>query len=376
MASRRKPQLVSRFATLIYAVLAFSAVLRAAEAPQGIILIGWDGAGRNNVKQLLAVDELPNLAALVKDGVLVDINIITGATETAPGFAQILSGYVPDNIGVRSDSIYRPIPQGYTIFERLKEFFGPENIQTAAIIAKTSYYLGTDEPFKIPYDTWWEIQVQQQEIDENKPGPDSLQGGVVVMENGQKFVRMQGGSYLHAKDHIDYFINGLILNEKVGAAAMDQLEKCKDKRFFFFVQFMQPDKDGHKYGENSREYAEGIKADDLWTGKIIDKLKELNLYANVLVYVTADHGFDPGKKTHYYAPYVFLATNDKLVNRNGAREDIAPTVLKRFGMDLSKITPRPDGFPLDESAPIRKAPAKKPNPKKNEVDESNTKDAA
>ena len=168
---------------------------------------------------------------------------------------------------------------------------------------------------------------------------------------------MPGGPYFNAKDNIDLFVNGLIVNEKVGAAAMDQLEKCKDKRFFIFVQFIQPDKNGHKFGENSLEYSDGIKSDDFWTGKIIDKLKELKIYDKTLVYVTADHGFDIGKKSHSYAPYVFLATNDKKVNRNGTREDVAPTVLKRFGMDLSKIEPRLDGIPLDEPAPERKAPA-------------------
>jgi predicted AlkP superfamily pyrophosphatase or phosphodiesterase len=359
--TRGKWQLVSRFAALFFAVLAMSAVLRAADVPQGIIVIGWDGAERNNVKWLLAADELPNLAALAKDGALVDIDIVSGATETATGFAQILTGYVPDKTGVQTDTIYRPIPHGYTIFERLKAFFGPENIATAAIIGKTSYYLSEDSPFKIPYGTWREIQIEKKKLDENRPGPDELQGGQIVEKNGMNFVQMRGGPYLNAKDQIDLFDKGLIVNEKVGAAVIDQLEKCKDKRFFIFVQFIQPDKAGHKYGENSQEYFDGIKSDDLWTGRIIDKLKDLHIYRQTLVYVTADHGFDIGKKSHSYAPYIFLATNDKKVNRNGTREDIAPTVLKRFGLDLSKIEPRLDGIPLDEPAPERKAPAEKPN---------------
>ncbi len=368
--TRCKWRFGSRFPALVLAVLAITAVLRAADVPQGIMVIGWDGAERNNVKRLLAADELPNLAALVKDGALVDIDVVTGATETAPGFAQILTGYAPDKIGVLTDKIYRPIPRGYTIFERLKDFFGPGNIATAAIISKTSYYLSEDSPFRIPYDTWREIQVDKKKIDDNKPGPDELQGGVIVKENGAKFVQIEGGPYLNAKDCIDSFVNGLILNEKVGAAAMEQLEKCKDKRFFIFVQFIQPDKNGHKYGENSREYSDGIKSDDFYTGKIIDKLKELKIYDQTLVYVTADHGFDNGKKTHDYAPYIFLATNDKEVNRDGTREDIAPTVLKRFGLDLSKIEPGLEGIPLDEPAPERRAPAVNPNPGKSAVKES------
>ena len=80
----------------------------------------------------------------------------------------------------------------------------------------------------------------------------------------------------------------------------------------------------------------------------MDKLKELNLYDETLIYVTADHGFDEGMKSHNDAPYVFLATNDTLVMRRGERADITPTILKRFGLDLSRISPPLDGHPLIE----------------------------
>jgi len=369
----RKWRHLGHVIALAWVVLAIASASWAADVPQGIVLIGWDGAQRNHVNEMLARDELPTLAALAKDGTLVDIDIVTGLTETAPGFAQILTGYIPDNMGIPSDKIYRAIPEGYTIFERLEDFFGPKNIVTEAIISKTNYYLGSRSPFKIPYITWREEQEDQQKVDSSKPGPDDLQGGIIVKENGEKFMQIQGGPYLNAKNHLDLFVNGLITNEKVGQRAMDQLEKCKDKRFFFFIHFIQPDKAGHKYGENSQEYTDGLKSDDLWTGKIIDKLKELKIYNQTLVYVTADHGFDEDKKSHYYAPYVFLATNDKKVCRDGTREDIAPTILKRFGMDLSKIEPRLDGIPLDEPAPERKAPAEKPNPPKPAVEESKAK---
>lgn len=359
--SCRNRRLVFRCTALIFGVLFFSAASRAEDEPRGIVLIGWDGAQRNHVKEMLAANELPNLAALAKDGTMVDIDVITDATETAPGWAQILTGYFADKTGVYTDIIYRPIPEGYTVFERLEDFFGPENIVTEAIISKTNYYLGSRSPFKIPYITWREEQEDQQKIDSSKPGPDNWQGGTIVKENGVKFMQILGGPYFHAKNHVDLFVNGLGDNEKVGLRAIDQLEKCKEKRFFFFVHFIQPDKAGHKYGENSQEYSDGLKLDDLWTGKIIDKLKELKIYDKTLVYVVVDHGFDEDKKGHSYAPYVFLATNDKKVNRNGVREDIAPTVLKRFGVDLSKIEPRLDGIPLDEPAPERKAPAEAPS---------------
>ncbi len=154
-------------------------------------------------------------------------------------------------------------------------------------------------------------------------------------------------------------MNGLFKNEKVGTLAIENLEKYKDQRLFFFIHFAEPDHVGHKYGENSSEYTNGIKSDDEWTGKIIAKLRELGLYEKTLLYITADHGFDEGKKTHAYAPFVFLATNDNKIIRPGIRADIAPTILKRFGLKLSRISPTLDGVPLDELAPISRAPKKR-----------------
>jgi len=59
-----------------------------------------------------------------------------------------------------------------------------------------------------------------------------------------------------------------------------------------------------------------------------------------------------------------LATNDPLVKRAGMRQDIAPTILDRFGIDLSKLEPPLDGEPLTKPAtkPVLKAPETKPAP--------------
>jgi predicted AlkP superfamily pyrophosphatase or phosphodiesterase len=344
---------------ILLIVVIFSAASLADEAPQGIVLIGWDGAQREHVKDMLAANELPNLAALAKNGKMVDIDIVSGDTETTPGWAQILTGYAPDKTGVYSNKIYRPIPDGFTIFERLEKFLGPTNIDTEAIIAKKGH-LDFEGPKKIPIVNWLKKQKNPEKIDITNLKPSELEGSKIVKEDGAIYLQTPGEPYFNAKDKLDLFKNNLGANEKVGAVVLDRLEKCQDKRFFMFVHFLQPDKAGHKFGENSQEYADAMQLDDLWTGIIIAKLKELNIYGKTLVYVVVDHGFDEGKKAHSYAPYVFLTTNDKKINRNGTREDIAPTILKRFGMDVSKIEPRLDGIPLDEPAPNRKAPAEKP----------------
>ncbi len=99
-------------------------------------------------------------------------------------------------------------------------------------------------------------------------------------------------------------------------------------------------------GEDSQEYTDGIISDDYWTGKVIARLKALGLSGKTAVYITADHGFDEGLKSHADAPYVFLATTDKGVQRRGLREDIAPTIYDRLGLDPGAMSPALDGHSL------------------------------
>ncbi len=290
------------------------------------ILIGWDGAQRNHVKESLGRGELPNLQKLGSEGRLVAIDIYR-VTDTKAGWAQILTGYEPEITGVYSNGRYQPIPVGYTIFERLENSFGPDNFITVAVIGKKGH-VDDDPPQRKPY----------------KEG-DKVEGQIVT-EGGVKYQLIPGKPYYYTKDGMDLFINGLETNERVGTRAIALLDQYKDKPFFFFVHFAEVDHKGHAFGENSKEYNDALISSDYWTGRIMEKLKELNLYDETLIYVTADHGFDEGMTTHNDAPYVFLGTNDITVVRRGERADITPTILERFGISLASISPPLDGQPL------------------------------
>ena len=348
------------FLCLLFCMLSIANLASAAqEVPHNIVLIGWDGAQRNHLKEMINRNEVPNLMALAKDGTLTDIDITTGATDTKAGWTQVLTGYVPEVTGVLSNGRYRPIPVGYTIFERLEKFFGPENIVTAAIIGKKGH-VDADGPAEIPFHKWARRrEKRKKKVPKPKAGRKVNNGGRIVQRGDAFSVTFPGKPYFHTKAHMDLFVNGLLKNEKVGTMALKYLEKYKDQRFFFFIHFAEPDHLGHKYGENSQQYTDGIKSDDEWTGRIIVKLKELGLYDKTLIYITADHGFDEGKKTHNYAPYIFLASNDTKIIRNGDRADVTPTILKRFGLNLKNIKPFLDGVPLDEPAPVCRAPAER-----------------
>jgi len=299
--------------------------------PRNVILIGWDGAQRNHIKECLSREELPNLQELTSEGALVAIDILR-VTDTKAGWAQILTGYEPEVTGVFKNGLYEPIPKGYTVFERLEEFFGAENFVTVAVIGKKGH-VDADPPQRKVY----------------KEGDKVASGGEIITEQGVKYQLIPGKPYYYTKDSMDVFVNGLYKDVVVGMKALQLLEQYKDKRFFFFVHFAEVDHQGHKFGENSKEYNDALISADRWTGRIMRKLKELNLYDKTLIYVTSDHGFDEGMKSHSDAPYIFLGTNDPMVMRRGERADIAPTILERFGLRLSKINPPLDGHPLTKS---------------------------
>lgn len=302
---------------------------------KNIILIGWDGAQREHLNELMVKGKVPNLENLISNGAYLDIAITTGATATKPGWAQILTGYDPKKTGVLDNRDYGPVPKGYTIHERLEKFFGDENITTILLSGKERN-LGIRGPHKICLNC------------ERGMWHDENAAVALVKGAARKFKEMKGEPYFYSHKDIDIFENGLNEADAVGAKVLEHIEKNRGNRFFMFVEFREPDQPGgHTYGENSTEYSQGIMLDDEWLGRIMAKLKELGIHDTTLIYVTSDHGFDEGKKEHFNAPRIFLATNDTMVTaKQGDRKDIAPTIMERFGMDIGGIEPKLDGRSL------------------------------
>ncbi len=272
-----------------------------ATAPN-IIIIGWDGVQRDHLwecfqKELPECKKgLPNMEGLTS-GEVFDITVTNGETETTPGWPQILSGYSAEVSGIFSNDDQPALPKGFSIFEKLEEYFGEDNIVTLYVSGK--------------------------------------------------------GAYIN-NERIDYLQESAGNNSNVGAKALELIEKYKDKKFFAFFLFKDSDSSGHKFKENSVEYSEKIFDEDQWLEKIITKLKETGVYEETLIYVTTDHGFDEGQDKHQNAPYGFLATNDPLVIRGGDRKDLAPTILERYGLSLGRQgnIPAVYGYPLSSIPPL------------------------
>lgn len=329
------------FCVSLFLFLLFNAHAEEEPGAINIILIGWDGAQRNHVKEMLANGKLSNMKQLVKEGVLVNIDITTGATDTKAGWAQILTGYDPEITGVYNNVKYGPIPKGYTVFERLEDYFGRDNFATLAVIGKKQHVDSAGPQHKLI------TPEVQKRIESSDRGRKLI--SYIEVRNGQKYLDIPAEPYYYTSQNIDIFINGLERNELVASRAIELLEQYKDKQFFFFIHFAEIDHQGHIFGENSSQYSEALESCDYWTGEIVKSLKALNLYPKTLIYITADHGFNEGGRgwtAHSKAPYVFLATNDSRIVRSGDRKDITPTILNRYGLDLKKIQPKLSGRSL------------------------------
>ena len=234
--------------------------------PQNIVLIGWDAAQREHVKECLGRDELPTLKTLAEGGKMVDIDI-RGTTDTKAGWSQILTGYDPDVTGVYSNARYQPVPKGLSIFERLKERFGADKFVAVAVIGKKGHCGEIDPPKKVRLTDDEAAKVekvmkippkrrQRDKMDDQEwaalqaarkgqfvPEP----GSRIVVEEGVKYLVTPGKPYMNMAKACDVWEFGLMKDEKVGTRAIELLDKYKDKPFFFFVHFAEVDHKGHSF---------------------------------------------------------------------------------------------------------------------------------
>ena len=338
-------------ATLVLVILSLILVLSpaigASDHPQNVILFGWDGLRRDHIKKYLKQKKLPNLQKLIDEGTFVEIDV-EGKTDTIAGWAQILTGYYPEVTGVYSNYQYRPIPKDLSIFERLEKHFGSDKFVTIAIIGDSDNF-GEAPPKKIKVQDENRSSQSSQTIKADKTVNKRQPQGTFWLENGRRYRIVPGQPYYFTTQCMDLFESGLKENKKVTMRVIDLLEKYKDRPFFFFVNFADTDNANSKYKVNSEEYNNALVSNDLWTGRIMAKVRDLGLGDKTQFYITAAHGSNDNEKEHSFTSDVFLATNNKKVNRNGRRQDVAPTILEAFGLDLNKLSPALDGISLTKN---------------------------
>jgi Uncharacterized proteins of the AP superfamily len=303
------------------------------------ILISWDGALREHINDCLKRNQMPNLAQLIKEGRMVDIEVSGHVTDTRSGHAQMLTGYDPSVTGVYSNSIFRPIPLGISIFERLQQAFGRKDIATIMVTGK-AMGLGPGGP-KVPAEM--EAASPNQPSDDDEKQARRLEKMRLAVEQN-----LLGQPFHLTKGTLTAWDGDMPRDARaVGQKVLSLIDKFGPKgRFFLFVHFGDVDVNGHKYGESSPEYDGALVSLDTWLGRMVAQLKTDGLYDHTAVYVTADHGFDVGTTHHAKATNIFLAGNDPQITSAGEQRDITPTVLQALGVDLSTITPALPGKSL------------------------------
>lgn len=295
---------------------------------KNVIVVGWDGVNRDHFWQCYnrevadCPNGLPNIQAL-SNGAIFNNTTTSGDSATKPGWAQIFSGYDAEVTGVFSNGEYQPIPVDFTIFEKIQNHLGAENVVTMFISGK-----------------------------DVNTGDACV--GEVTTKAGQIVIEDQGQPWCLVSDQLDYYENDLRQNSVVANRAMDLLEVHQNDLFIAAFIFRTPDVIGHLAGVDSSQYFQALKDNDYWLGQVTNTLNQLGLSDSTLVYVTTDHGFDAASNRHGNAPYGFFASNDIAIVRSGDRRDIAPTILELFGITLGQIgnTPAVDGFSLYSIPPL------------------------
>ena len=314
-------------------------------AQRNAILFSWDGVQRNHLNECLGRNELPNLAKLIKEGKMADMDVIGHKSDTKAGHTQMLTGLEPEATGVFSNSQYKPIPLGDTIFEQLQAQFGKDNVATIMLTGK-HHHIGSCGPGETGAITEAKPKVaEDEETAKLKPKKRAAKEAEML-----KVTNKEGEPWYKVKNNFTVWDGDKARTaSEVGPKCLEYLDKYGKGRFFAFYHFSDPDHKGHAKGENSKEYNDAIIECDKWLGEVVDKLKKLGIYDKTLVYVTADHGFDEGKTSHKDAPYVYLASNDPKLARNGDQRDIVPTILQAMGADLSKCSPKLPGKVLTDT---------------------------
>ncbi len=326
-------------------ILSFSLHLFAFEKPhKSVLIIGWDGTRLNRLQELLKAGKLPVLSSLIKKGSFVSVNIKT-KTDTKAGWAETLTGYDYTVNLVRNNRFYDSIPLGLTIFERLKAKYGTN--LTTIFLAGKSTHLGNRGPHNVCQNCvsrtkdlrelmeWWNEE-KAMKLD-------------TVDKRPRHFVPRGGEPYFNAYNAkaFDIYKNDLKAGDNVLKFANQEFEKLKDKPFFAFIHFQEPDEEGHLYGEHSSQYSEALIANDKRLGEFLKKIEQLGLNKNLRFFVLSDHGFDivgsgrPDDLEHdtNASRDTFLVSDRPLPRNHGERFDIAATVLKIFGIDPTKLTP-------------------------------------
>ncbi|MAE67931.1 MAG: hypothetical protein CMJ18_27065 [Phycisphaeraceae bacterium] len=270
----------------------------------------------------------PNIDALAQSGILFE-NAISPVPLTLPAHSSMLTGTLPPYHGVHGNTGYRLDDS----IACLPETLGVAGFATAAAVGAfvLDSRFGLEQGFEAYDDTF----------------EDTLAGNLIVQRRGGETTDR----------------------------ALEWIERNKDERFFYFLHYYDPH---HNYEAPepfasrfaSHPYAGEIAYTDDCIGRVIRKLKELDLYESTLIIVVGDHGEmlgEHGEHDHGYfiyqgavrIPLIFRLPGGETPMRIPSLVglvDIVPTVCS-----LLDVAPPPEVHGRDLSVYWKQGDARQPD---------------
>lgn len=257
----------------------------------------------------------PNIDALAKQGILFE-NTISPQPFTLPAHSSMLTGTVPPYHGVLDNKDYKLGEDNLLLSEILKA----NGFTTAGFVSSfvLDSQFGLDQGFDVYDDQFDSVQVSDEGAERR--------------------------------------------GDKTTDRVIKWLEEKRGRKNFVFLhyfdphfQYNAPEPFKSRFGDSQLQqnyldenaYAAEVAFTDHCIGRVIAKLKELDMYDTSLIIVTSDHGEalgDHGEQTHGYFIYqetVKVPLIVKLPALNKARRitqvtglvDIVPTVCSLLGID-------------------------------------------
>lgn len=303
-----------------------------------VLLLSWDGADYRLVSQMLESGELAHLAEIVSTGTFQQLTC-EERTMTKPCFATMLSGLPWWAHGTESNLVYRAIPPGKSIFEKLRAL----GIPSAYVTQKC------------------------QPGNHGNLCGGSTQGsdGVMVPNTFQAApTNTVYYSATQSRRDDDYraFIPPQTKRCRKGIKAVQQASR--DGRGMVWCHYGWPDDAGHAFGGASEEYRDSLRLLDTQIPGLLARLP-----IGAVVLVTSDHGFeragepteqpvtsryrDVGEfgRTHWYEPRAIIGSNVPLLSPASGR-DIFKTLFALMGIEAP---PYPSGRSLSPKPPRKRA---------------------
>ena len=237
-----------------------------------IILVCMDTLRADRVGFINPESELmPNLMALADDGVAFT-NAISQAPWTLPSVAAVLTGQYPSFHGA-----------GKRIF--LPETIDPEQLdeekqKLGIMIGRSDFVVS-----KLP--------------DRSITLPEMMESRYLCqIVNGNSVI----GTGTNVETRFPCFIEGTAKGWSLTEQAREWLQDNRDKRFFLYIQYMEPhqwplyykekwEREGrHDVDKASWMYDEMVKMGDEFFGRMLERVKELGLYEDSLIIFYSDHG--------------------------------------------------------------------------------------